>query len=214
MIFRAPIRRIMGLIAQPVLRGGRGGLDMDQELFTSSWKMMVVRGVVGIVIGILAIVWPIETAIALMVLWGFWALLEGISLLVQAFRSSTQGSRLGRGVLGVIALIVAFFAIFSPDVTAKALTWIFGLWLIIRGVVEVFTAFSSYRLTPRWLLLLGAALSILLGVFFVVNPGGGVVGIAVWLGLIAVCWGVVFVVTGFMLRREHSWPAPANPAPA
>jgi hypothetical protein len=43
------------------------------------------------------------------------------------------------------------------------------------------------------------------------------VGIAVWLGLIALCWGVVFVVMGFMLRREHAWPAPAdpaNPAPA
>jgi len=188
---------------------------MDRELFTSSWKMMVVRGVVGIVIGILAIVWPIETAIALMVLWGFWALLEGISLLVQAFQSSTQGSRLGRGVLGVIALVVAFFAIFSPDVTARTLTWIFGLWLIIRGVAEVFTAFSSYRLTPRWLLLLGAALSILLGVFFVANPGRAAVGIAVRLGLIALCWGVVFVVAGFLNRREHRWPAaPANPAPA
>lgn len=77
---------------------------------------------------------------------------------------------------------------------------------------EAFTAFSSYRLTPRWLLLVGAALSILLGVFFVSNPGRGAVGIAVWLGLIALCWGVVFVVMGFLLRREHAWPAPADQA--
>ena len=190
---------------------------MDREQFTSSWKMLVVRGAIGIVFGILAIAWPLETAIALMVLWGFWALLEGISLLVQAFQSKTQGSRLGRAVLGVVALIVAFFAIFSPSVTAETLTWLVGLWLIVRGVFEIFTAFSSYRLTPRWLLLVGAALSILLGGFFVANPGRGAVGIAVWLGLIALCWGVVFVVMGFMLRREHPWPAPAdpaNPAPA
>lgn len=187
---------------------------MDQELFTSSWKMMVVRGAVAIVFGILAIFWPIETGLALMLLWGFWALLEGISLLVQAVRPSTEGSRLGRALLGVIALVVAFFAIFSPGVTAQTLTWIFGIWLIVRGLFEVFTAFSSYRLTPRWLLLVGAALSILLGVFFVANPGRGAVGIAVWLGLMAVCWGVVFVVTGFTLRRQHPWPAPANPAPA
>lgn len=187
---------------------------MDQELFASSWKMMVVRGAVGIVFGILVIVWPIETGLALMLLFGFWALLEGISLLVQAFRSSTEGSRLGRAVLGVLAVIVAFFAIFSPGVTAQTLTWIFGIWLIIRGVFEVFTAFSSYRLTPRWLLLVGAALSILLGVFFVANPGRGAVGIAIWLGLMALCWGLVFVVTGLMLRREHPSPAPTNPAPA
>ncbi|MEV0803759.1 HdeD family acid-resistance protein [Kribbella sp. NPDC050281] len=187
---------------------------MDRELFTSSWKIMVARGVVGIVFGILVIVWPIETGLALMVLFGFWALLEGISLLVQAFRPSTEGSRLGRALLAVIALVVAFFAIFSPGVTAQTLTWIFGIWLIVRGLFEVFTAFSSYRLTPRWLLLVGGALSILLGVFFVANPGRGAVGVAIWLGLIALCWGLVFVVAGFMLRREHSSPAPANPAPA
>ena len=137
---------------------------MDREMFTSSWKMLVVRGAVGIVFGIVAVAWPIETATALVLLWGFWALVEGISLLVQAFQSKTQGSRLGRGVLGVIAVVVAFFAIFSPAVTAQTLTWFVGIWLILRGVFEIFAAFNSYRLTPRWLLLVGAALSILLGV--------------------------------------------------
>ncbi|MGW7680730.1 HdeD family acid-resistance protein [Kribbella sp. NPDC054772] len=187
---------------------------MDRELFGSSWKMMVLRGAIAIVFGILAIAWPIETALALMLLWGFWALFEGVSLIAQAFRSSTEGSRPLRAVLGLIALVVGLLAIFHPGVTAKTLTWLVGLWLIIRGVFEVFTAFSSYRLTPRWLILLGAALSILLGVFFVANPGGGVVGIAVWLGLIALCWGFVFVVTGFLLRRNPTPAAPASPAPA
>jgi uncharacterized membrane protein HdeD (DUF308 family) len=131
-------------------------------------------------------------------------------LLVQAMRSTSQGNRLGPASLGVIAVIVAFFAIFSPGVTAQTLTWIVGVWLIVRGVFEVFTAISSYRLTPRWMLLVGAGLSILLGVFFVANPGRGAVGIAVWLGLMALCWGVVLVVAGLMLSRQHAWP----PAPA
>jgi uncharacterized membrane protein HdeD (DUF308 family) len=131
-------------------------------------------------------------------------------LLVQAMRSTSQGNRLGPASLGVIAVIVAFFAIFSPGVTAQTLTWIVGIWLIVRGVFEVFTAFSSYQLTPRWMLLVGAGLSILLGVFFVANPGRGAVGIAVWLGLMALCWGVVPVVAGLMLSRQHACP----PAPA
>jgi uncharacterized membrane protein HdeD (DUF308 family) len=187
---------------------------MDREVFAESWKMLVVRGVIGIVFGLLAIIWPIETAIALMVLFGFWALIDGISSLVEAFRSETQGSRLGLAVMGVIAILVGLFAIFSPSVAANTLTLIFGIWLIIRGVFEVFAAFSSYRLTPRWLLLLGAALSLLLGIFFVANPGRGTVGIAVWLGLIALCWGLVFVAMGLIVRRGHDNPAPATPATA
>lgn len=187
---------------------------MDRELFAETWKMLVVRGVIGIVFGLLAIIWPIETAIALMVLFGFWALVDGISSLFEAFRSDTQGSRAGLAVMGVLALVAAFFAIFSPSVAAATLTLIFGIWLIIRGVFEVFAAFSSYRLTPRWLLLLGAALSILLGIFFVANPGRGVVGIAVWLGLIALCWGVVFVAMGLIVRRGQASASPATPATA
>ena len=88
---------------------------MDRELFTSSWKMLVVRGAIGIVFGILAVVWPIETALALVLLWGFWALVEGISLLVEAFQSKTQGSRLGRALLGVITVIAAFLAIMASQ---------------------------------------------------------------------------------------------------
>lgn len=166
------------------------------------WKMLVVRGVIGIVFGILAIVWPLSTAIALALLWGFWALMDGIGSLVQAFRPESQGSRLWLVVMGVIALVAAFFAIFSPAMTAVTLTWILGIWLIVRGVFEVIGAFGSNRVTPRWLLLLSAALSILLGILFAANPGAGAVTIAVWLGIAALLWGVVFVLGGLAVRRE------------
>ena len=51
---------------------------MDRDWFAVGWKMLVVRGVIGMVFGILAIVWPLETATALALLWGFWALFDGI----------------------------------------------------------------------------------------------------------------------------------------
>jgi len=177
---------------------------MDRDVAAIGWKWLVVRGVLGIVFGILAIFWPLETASALVLLWGFWALVEGISLLIQVFRPRDGGSRLISAVLGVIALVAAFFAIFSPSVTAQTLTWILGIWLIVRGVIEAISAFVGARLTPRWLLLLSAALSILLGIFFAANPGRGTVGIAVLLGLIALAWGLVFVAAGLLIRREES----------
>ncbi|WP_432937024.1 HdeD family acid-resistance protein [Kribbella sp. CA-253562] len=172
---------------------------MDTDV---SWKFLVVRGVIGIVFGILAVVWPISTATALMVLWGVWVLADGIGALVQASRPESAGTRLGSVVLGVAALIAAFFAIFSPQVAAETLTWIVGIWLILRGLFEAIVAFSTRLPGPRWLVLLSAVLSILLGVFFVANPGRGAVGIAVLLGIIALTWGVVYVVAGLLTRRE------------
>jgi len=178
------------------------------------WKVLIARGVIGVVFGIVAIVWPVETVTALVVLWGIWALVEGISCLVQAARPEPGASRLVSVLLGVVGLVAAFFAIFSPQVTAETLTWILGLWLIIRGLFEVLGAFSNSLLAPRWLILLSAALSILLGIFFVANPGRAAVGVAVLLGLTAVAWGIVFVVVGLLARRELASPAHTEPGDA
>ncbi|MEV6287612.1 DUF308 domain-containing protein [Kribbella sp. NPDC051770] len=174
---------------------------MERDWLSVGWKMLVARGAVGIVFGILAIVWPLSTAIALALLWGFWALMDGIGSLAQAFQPQAQG-RVWLIVMGVIALVAAFFAIFSPATTAVTLTWILGIWLIVRGLFEVFGAFGSNLATPRWLLLLSAALSILIGILFAANPGAGAVTIATWLGVVALLWGGVFVLGGLAVRRE------------
>jgi uncharacterized membrane protein HdeD (DUF308 family) len=178
---------------------------MVKDWMSLSWKMLMVRGAIGIVIGILALVWPIETALAFAFLWGIWALADGISSLVQAFTPEGRDGRVWLGVMGVVALIAGIVAITSPGLAATALTWFLGIWLIVRAGFEAFAAFSSTHEQPRWLLLVGAALSLLLGVLFVANPGAGAVGIAVWFGIVALLWGIAFVAMGFAVR--HDLPA-------
>jgi uncharacterized membrane protein HdeD (DUF308 family) len=188
---------------------------MERDWLTVGWKMLLVRGVIGIVFGIFAIAWPISTAIALALLWGIWALTDGIGSIVQAFQPESRGSRLWLVVIGVIALVAGILAISSPGLTAKTLTWILGIWLIVRGVFELFGAFSSQQVMPRWLLVLSAALSILLGILFAANPGAGAVGVAVLLGVTALIWGVVLIGVGFSVRRSlGSAPPTVTPSPA
>ena len=173
-----------------------------------SWKALVVRGAVGIVFGIVAVVWPLETATALVFLWGFWALFDGIGSIMQAFQPETSGRQRALLVLiGVIALVVAFFAIFSPAVTVATLIWLLGIWLIVRGVMEVIIAFTNTGSGSRGMLLFSAALDLLLGILFVANPDASVVGIAFLLGLVAIAWGVVFLIGGLMIRRAQSTEA-------
>jgi uncharacterized membrane protein HdeD (DUF308 family) len=189
---------------------------VDPDWIKLSWKLLVVRGVIGIVFGVLAMIWPLSTAIALALLWGFWALADGIGSLVQAFRSGTTG-RLWLIVSGVIALLAAFFAIFSPALTAAALTWILGIWLIARGALELFGAFRAEAAAPRWVLVVGGLLSVVIGAIFVANPGGSAVALAFWLGLTALLWGITYVVIGLMVRGEggaHAARPTAGPRPA
>ncbi|MEU4191650.1 DUF308 domain-containing protein [Kribbella sp. NPDC026611] len=178
--------------------------ETQRGLLGAGWKVLTARGIIGVIFGVVAIVWPASTALALTILWGFWALAEGLGISVEAARSElfSPAGRLGLTLLGLLGIIAAFFAIFSPHVTAKTVTWILGIWLIVRGVLEMTAVFGSRLRTSRWMLVPGAALSVLLGLFFVLNPGRAAVGIAVLLGTIALAWGLVYLAAGQMARRE------------
>ncbi|GAA1549366.1 HdeD family acid-resistance protein [Nocardioides humi] len=185
---------------------------MPRDWLNLSWQLLVARGVIGVIFGILAMVWPISTAIALALLWGFWALFDAITSFYHAFEAGAPTQvRVLMTILGLIALAAAFFAIFSPAVTAVTLTWILGIWLIIRGLSEALGAVSASAAGARGLLLASGALDILLGVLFAANPGRGAVTIAFVLGLVAFAWGVVFLATGFVVRRQVG-RLPAEPA--
>ena len=172
------------------------------EWLSAGWRLLVVRGVLGIVFGVIAIVWPDITLLALAVLWGVWALVDGVGSFAQAFQPGTEGGRRALlVVMGVIALLAGLFAIFRPFSAAVILAWVIGIWLIVRGVFELFGAFSSRRTLPRWLLLVGAVLSLVLGILCVMHPATATFVFVLWLGIVAVAWGIVFLVTGFVVRR-------------
>ncbi len=190
---------------------------MESDWLSVGWKVLVARGAAAVVFGILAMVWPLETATALALLWGLWALADGIGSLAQAFwPGAGSGARWLLVAMGAIALIAGIFAVTSPAVTAVALTWILGVWLIARGIFELAAAAMSTTTVPRGLLALAGLVDLVLGVLFAANPGKGAVGIAFVLGLVAFLWGVVFLLIGLWLRREathHLGPAGAGPHP-
>ncbi len=191
---------------------------MERDWAVLGWKMLVTRGVLAIVFGLIAMFWPVGTALTLALLWGIWALVDGVGSLWQAFRPESKGQ--GRAwlvVMGVIAILAGLIAIFHPGVAVAALTWILGIWLIVRGVIELFGAFASTISVPRWLLVVGGLLSLGLGVLFVANPETGAVAIAFWLGLVALIWGIAFVGIGLAMRshlKTFSGPGGPPAAPA
>ena len=174
---------------------------MPKDLLTAAWKLLLLRGVIGIVLGIILVAWPEATIVVLMVLVGVWALIDGIGLAAQVFaKGAGTGQRVLFGVMALVALVVAMVAIFTPDKAASVITWLVGIWLLVRGLFELVGAFSSTVATPRWLLVLGALLDLVLGWLFVTHPGQSAKGIAVVIGILAIAWGVVFVVLALAAR--------------
>jgi uncharacterized membrane protein HdeD (DUF308 family) len=175
---------------------------MKDESLSLAWKVLVARGIVGLVFGVIALAWPGETVVAFVILWGLWALVDGIGSLVEGFGTGPGSPRWLHLLMGLASLIVAFFAIFSPSMTASALTWLVGIWLIVRGVFELVAAAVGSGLTGRGFLVASGVVDLVLGILFAANPGRAAVGIAWLLGLVAIVWGLVFLVIGLVVRRQ------------
>ncbi len=177
----------------------------------ASWKLLLIRGVIGVVFGIMAMAWPITTILALVVLWGVFVLVDGLSMLADAF--GAQGGRRWMLVaMGVLAVLAGLVALTRPGMSAVTITWVIGIWMIVRGAFELIGAFGPSGSTSRVLIVLSALLSLAVGILFVANPGRGSIDLAIVLGAFALAWGVAQIVAGVVLRREVDQATGSLPA--
>jgi uncharacterized membrane protein HdeD (DUF308 family) len=174
---------------------------MFTDWLTLSWTSLLVRGVVGVLFGIVAMVWPDATVLVLVVLWGCWALVDGVMAIGSVGVVQGTGAKIALVVLGVLSLVAAFFALVRPGLAAVTLTWFLGIWLLVRGLFEIFGAFSSSVVMNRWVLVAGGVIDGVLGVLFMANPGAAALSIAFLIGLLALVWGLVFIGLAFVVRR-------------
>ena len=172
-----------------------------QDWMTLRWTALLTRGLVGIGFGVLAMAWPEETVTVLVVLWGCWALVDGLVTLAAVRAVPGTAPKVVAILAAAVALFIAFFAIARPGVAAATITWFIGVWLLVRGVLEIVEAFSSHVSSGRWALVAGGLLDGLIGVLFMLNPGSAVLGIAWLLGLLALLWGCVAVGLAFFVRK-------------
>jgi len=174
---------------------------MLENWLTLRWTTLLVRGVVGVVFGVVAMAWPDETVVVLVVLWGCWALLDGVVTIGSA--GALRGSRAMAPVIivGALSVVAAFFALTRPGLAATSLTWFLGVWLVIRGISEIVGALGVSG-GGRWVLVLSGVVDGILGVLFMTNPGQAVLSIATVLGVFALVWGLIIVAVALVVRRS------------
>ncbi|ALG07225.1 HdeD family acid-resistance protein [Kibdelosporangium phytohabitans] len=167
-----------------------------------AWGLVVLRGVLSVLFGLLALIWPGLTALALAVVFGVYALVDGIGLLMDAFRNpdrSNRGMRIFGGILGVAAGVIA---IVWPGITVAALAILVGAWALVTGIAEIAAAIRLRKQIEGELLLgLAGLLSAIFGILVLLWPALGVAAIAAFIGVFALIYGVVLIALGLRLRK-------------
>ena len=165
-------------------------------------SLLLIRGLVGVAIGILAVAWPGLTIAVLVSVFGLYAILDGITNLVLGLtRSHGQGRSWAHAFQGVVGILAGGLTFLWPGVTALALVFFIGAWAIVTGTFEIIAAIRLRRyIKGEWLLALSGAMSLLFGVLVLAFPGVGAVSIAWLLGIYAAVAGLVLITLGLRLR--------------
>jgi uncharacterized membrane protein HdeD (DUF308 family) len=163
--------------------------------------VLIGAGAVGIVAGILAVVYPDLTLLALALIAGINLFLLGVLGLIDAFHDT--GDTTGRvltAVLGLVGIIAGLVVMRRPGESLLAILLVIGIWLIVTGIVDVFRAFA----TPvgRGWRLLGALVDVVLGALILALPELSLGTLAVLVGISFVVRGTLAVVRGISLRRD------------
>lgn len=167
--------------------------------------LLIIRGVVGVVIGIIAFAWPGITIAVLVGIFGIYALVDGVTNLILGFtRSRAQQGRswaqILQGLVGIAAGVLTFI---WPGITALVLVLFIGAWAVVTGILEIVAAIRLRRvISGEWLLALSGILSIVFGILVFAFPGAGAVGISWILGAYAAAAGIVLIALGIRLRTR------------
>ena len=169
------------------------------------WWLLLMRGIAAIVFGVLAFIWPGLTLLTLVILYGVFAIVDGVLALAAAFgRTDAEVPRWWLLFTGILDIAAGVIAMFWPGITALVLIIFIGAWAIIRGVMEIIAAIQLRKeIEGEWLLVLAGVLSVLFGLGVLIYPGAGAVALAWLIAIYAIAIGVVMIGLALRLRRHH-----------
>lgn len=162
--------------------------------------VLALRGLAAIAFGVIALVWPSITALALAVLFGLYALATGVlHIMAGLSRHRTREMRSLFLLTGLTGFVIALVTLAWPKVTAFALAVLVGIWAIVVGALDIWAA-TRWR-AARLLTVVGVV-SVLAGLLILIRPDVGAVVIAQVIGVYAIVAGVVMVATARQRGRS------------
>ncbi|MFD1536657.1 HdeD family acid-resistance protein [Nonomuraea guangzhouensis] len=171
------------------------------EQIAHTWWLVLIRGILAVIFGILALIWPAITLYVLVIFFGAYAIVSGIFSLFAGFRHDVKSRAwlIISGIIGILAGIVAFV---WPGITSLALLFVIAFWAIFGGVSEIIAGIQMRKvIEDEWMLIIGGILSVIFGVLLLIWPGAGALTLVWLVGIFAILYGITMIVLSFRVKK-------------
>ncbi len=177
---------------------------MMSEMMARNWWILLIRGILAILFGLLALFMPGLTLVLLITFFAAYAIVDGVAAIFSSFSSRQTDKRwwiqLIEGSVGVIAGLAALL---WPDIAAVTLLTLIAFWAVLTGVMQIIAAWRLRQEIDNEIWLgLGGLASIIFGVYVFLFPGAGALALAWLIGFYSVLFGAFFIGLALRLRRH------------
>jgi uncharacterized membrane protein HdeD (DUF308 family) len=168
-----------------------------------NWWLIALRGVLGVVFGLIALILPFATILALVLLFSAYMLVDGVFAIYAAVRAARQRENWGfMAFQGAASIVTAVLAFLWPGLTVFAFVLLIAAWSIVTGCLMLAAAVRTEE--GRWWLILGGAAATAFGILMILAPLAGAVVLTWWLGSFALVFGVALIILAFKLRSRFN----------
>ena len=185
------------------------GLKAPNPLFAArfagvAWQAIVLRGLIGVGFGLLAVFSPVTTALSLVIVFSIYLMADGLLAIVSAFKAARQRHAWGLVALEGLASIAASVAIFVyPGLGMAVFAVILAVWSLFAGGVKLAVAMRREPVAGRGWLIASALISLLFGLALLLAPLIGAVVLTWWLGVYAIVFGLALLALGLQVRAQR-----------
>jgi len=178
--------------------------EMQDFLLNRPWWELVLRGMVIIVFGILAMIYPGLTLSVFIIFFGAFAFIEGIFQMVGSFAAKADNPQWSlMFISGLFSFFVGAIVLAWPGMSALVLLWFIAAWFLINGTVQVVFGLRSHEGGSKMgIHVLGGIIGIMFGLMAFMWPGATAISIVWIVGLFAIFFGIQLMVLGFLSRGE------------
>lgn len=174
------------------------------DLYKDAWWMLLIRGILLVLFGVLAASWPGLVLYTLIIFFALFALLHGIMGVIGSIMNRAGNDDWWLVLLeGVVSIIIGIMTFAWPGLTGLVLAFFIAVWAIVIGILKIYGAIKLRKaITGEWLLIISGIISVVFGIFVFARPLTGAIAIAWMIGIYAIVIGALSMLLSFRVR---SW---------
>ena len=178
------------------------GIEQLASILKQGWWLLVLRAVVAIAFGVLTFMQPSISLTALVLLFGVYALADGILGLWLAFSGRKINDYWWVLLLAsLVGIGVGILTFVEPGITALALLFYIAVWAIATGVLQLVAAARLRKeISGEWWLVLAGLASVAFGVILIARPTAGALAVLSLIAAYAIVFGVLQLLLAFKAR--------------